>query len=269
MAEGAGKGLGPTGSGLSGGDALVVGASRGLGLALATGLAMNAPGGQPPRRLFVTHRGAAVPETITRLNAAATCEVVPLSCDVTDDEQLAALHERLRQSDAELHAVIHAAGILHEDGLRPEKALSQLRREALQRVFDVNAFSPLLLARAVLPLLPRQAPSHFAALSAMVGSIGDNRIGGWYAYRASKTALNQLLRTLAIEGRRTHPGLCVTAIHPGTTDTDLSKPFQGNVPDGKLYTPDQSAERILSVVFDGRPEESGRFMNWDGKALPW
>ena len=164
---------------------------------------------------------------------------------------------------------IHAAGILHEDGLRPEKALHQVDRRALRRVFEINAFAPLLVAQAVLPHIPRQGPGHFAALSAMVGSIGDNRIGGWYSYRASKSALNQLLKTLAIEAKRTHPALCVTSIHPGTTDTDLSRPFQGNVPDGKLYTPAQSARRILDVVLDGTPEVSGRFMNWNGEALPW
>ena len=103
----------------------------------------------------------------------------------------------------------------------------------------------------------------------MVGSIGDNRLGGWYGYRASKAALNQLLRTLSIECKRTHPGLCVTAIHPGTTDTQLSQPFQGNVKPGKLYTPEQSAKRIIEVVMQGSPEDTGRFVNWDGKTIPW
>ncbi len=248
------------------GDALVVGASRGVGLALAEALAARPA---PPRRLFVTHRGDAVPETLATLAAGSPGRVVPIRCDVTDDEDLDALGRTLADHDARLGLTMHAAGILHEPGLRPEKALRQVDRAALQRVFDVNAFSPLLVARAVLDHHPRSEPSHFAALSAMVGSIGDNRIGGWYAYRASKSALNQLLRTLAIEGRRTHPGLCVTAIHPGTTDTDLSKPFQGNVPDGKLYTPATSAGRILAVVEAGRPDESGRFMNWDGNPIPW
>ncbi|MEM1411618.1 MAG: SDR family NAD(P)-dependent oxidoreductase [Pseudomonadota bacterium] len=254
---------------LGAGDALVVGASRGLGLALAQALASGSEAATPPTRLFVTHRGIEVPEQLADLVDGAAIPVIPLSLDVSDDAALAEFSTALRTREAKLLATVHAAGILHESGVRPEKSLTQLKRSALQRVFDINAFAPLLLAQAVLPLTPRQAPTHFAALSAMVGSIGDNRIGGWYAYRASKSALNQLLKTLAIEGRRTHPGLCVTSIHPGTTDTDLSKPFQGNVPEGKLYTPAQSAARILRVVCAGRPENSGRFMNWNGQALPW
>ena len=253
---------------LAEGDALVVGASRGVGLALAEALATGVMG-QRPRRLFVTHRGDGVPEAFDDLNAAPDCEVIALACELTSDESLSALGHALARAEASLTLTIHAAGILHEPGLHPEKALRQVTRSALQRVFEINAFAPLLLAQAVLPSIPRQRPSHFAALSAMVGSIGDNRIGGWYSYRASKSALNQLLKTLAIEARRTHPGLCVTSIHPGTTDTDLSRPFQGNVPEGKLYTATQSARRILDVVLAGTPDESGRFMNWNGETLPW
>ena len=121
-----------------------------------------------------------------------------------------------------------------------------------------------MTARAIIPLMPKAKPGHFAALSAMVGSIGDNRLGGWYGYRASKAALNQFLRTLAIECRRTHPGLCISAIHPGTTDTALSRPFQANVKPERLYTANQSAVRVLQVVRSGTPQESGRFVNWDG-----
>jgi NAD(P)-dependent dehydrogenase (short-subunit alcohol dehydrogenase family) len=103
----------------------------------------------------------------------------------------------------------------------------------------------------------------------MVGSIGDNRLGGWYGYRASKAALNQFMRTLAVECHRSRPQLCITAIHPGTTDTALSQPFQGNVKPAKLYTPSQSAVRILHVVSSGQAEQSGRFVSWDGKPIPW
>jgi NAD(P)-dependent dehydrogenase (short-subunit alcohol dehydrogenase family) len=124
-----------------------------------------------------------------------------------------------------------------------------------------------MLAQALIPLMPRRQKSHFTVLSAMVGSISDNRLGGWYAYRASKAALNQFMRTLSIECRRTHPGLCVTSIHPGTTDTGLSRPFQANVKNGKLYTPGQSAGRILSVVGQSTAEQSGQFVNWDGQPI--
>ena len=139
----------------------------------------------------------------------------------------------------------------------------------LLRSMTINAALLPRLAQAYGRALRHDEPAILASLSARVGSIEDNHLGGWYSYRASKTALNQLLRTLAIEAKRTHPELCITSIHPGTTDTDLSRPFQGNVPDGKLYTPAQSARRILDVVLSGTPEDSGRFMNWNGEALPW
>ncbi len=219
--------------------------------------------------MFATFRGETPPAALEALAERFGTRLQLLRCELADDASIAELASQLAAAKAILGLTLHAAGILHEGELQPEKALQQARRESLARLFEINSIAPLLIARAVLPLVPRQGVSHFAALSAMVGSIGDNRIGGWYAYRASKAALNQLLKTLAIEARRTHPGLCVTSIHPGTTDTALSKPFQGNVPENRLYTPAQSAERILQVVLDGTPETSGRFMNWNGEPLPW
>jgi len=245
--------------------ALVVGASRGIGLALAERLLEE----ERFATIYATHRGDNAGAELERLGAGHPGRLRTLPCDVTNDRGIERLGERLRDDGVDLTLVLHAAGILHEPGLRPEKALSQLQRESLARIFDVNAFGPLLVARAVLGSVPRRRPAQYAVLSAMVGSIGDNRLGGWYGYRASKAALNQLLRTLAIEARRTHPELCVTAIHPGTTDTELSQPFQGNVPDDRLYAPERSARRILGVVRDGRPQDSGRFVNWTGETIPW
>jgi NAD(P)-dependent dehydrogenase (short-subunit alcohol dehydrogenase family) len=103
----------------------------------------------------------------------------------------------------------------------------------------------------------------------MVGSIGDNRLGGWYGYRASKTALNQFIKTLANECRIKYPNASIVAIHPGTTDTGLSRPFQRSVKPGKLYTPEQTASRIMRVVEETGPEQSGQFVNWDGSSIPW
>ncbi len=254
---------------LADGDALVVGGSRGIGLALANALLEAGDTGHVTGRVFVTHRHASPPGSLQLLTDRYGERLQPLQCELGDDASIAALGDQLRAAKATLALTLHAAGILHEEGLKPEKALTQAQGASLLRLFEINSIAPLLVARTVLPLVPRSGPCHFAALSAMVGSIEDNRIGGWYGYRASKAALNQFLKTLAIEARRTHPGLCVTAIHPGTTDTDLSKPFQANVPEQKLYTPEQSAERILRVVMAGTPETSGRFMNWNGETLPW
>lgn len=250
-------------------DALVVGASRGIGLALAQALLETDKDNPSSGRVFVTYRDAKPPESLRSLADQYGDRVKAMPCELADDESIAALGSHLSSEGASLGLTLHAAGILHEEGLQPEKALTQAQSASLLRLFEVNSIAPLLIARTILPLVPRSGPSHFAALSAMVGSIGDNRIGGWYGYRASKAALNQFLKTLAIEARRTHPGLCVTSIHPGTTDTELSRPFQGNVPEHRLYSTAQSAARILKVVMDGTPETSGRFMNWNGEPLPW
>ena len=192
-----------------------------------------------------------------------------ITADISCEQDLQNLAAEIRKSGTFPDFVINCAGILHENELQPEKSLKQCRQESLSRIFLVNSIGPLLLAREIIPLIPKDRPAHFAALSAMVGSIGDNRLGGWYGYRASKAALNQMMRTLSVECRRTHPQLCITAIHPGTTDTALSKPFQANVKPGKLYTPGQSATRILDVVRSGHAEQSGRFVNWDGRNIPW
>ena len=242
--------------------ALIIGASRGIGLAITESL-LNTAG---LRFVCATCRN---PETVTGLLAQGDPRLKLFQAEVTDEKSLMQLANDINRLDIQPELVIHCAGILHEPGLQPEKSLRQCKAEALQRLFAVNSIGPLMAAKAIIPLLPKQQPAHFAVLSAMVGSIGDNRLGGWYGYRASKAALNQLLRTLSIECRRTHPELCITAIHPGTTDTGLSAPFQANVKPGKLYTAAQSANRILEVVLAGQPEESGRFVNWNGSPMPF
>ena len=130
----------------------------------------------------------------------------------------------------------------------PEKRLAALRRSALHQSFAINAWGPALLAQAVEPVLKRSGQAWFASLSARVGSIGDNHLGGWYSYRAAKAAQNQLLKTVALEWRRTMPAVCVACLHPGTTDSPLSKPFQARVPPAKLFTPAFSAAALLGVL---------------------
>lgn len=240
--------------------AVVVGASRGIGLAITRALLGNAQ----VNRVIASYRQ---PSSATELLALDDERLHRLRLDVTEATDIQQLVQSIKQVGGRPDFVIHCAGILHEKGIQPEKALNQCDAGALKRLFEVNSIGPLMLAKALIPLMPRRQNSHFTVLSAMVGSIGDNRLGGWYAYRASKAALNQLMRTLAIECRRTHPGLCITSIHPGTTDTGLSRPFQANVKAGKLYTPEQSARRILHVVGQSTAEQSGQFVNWDGKPI--
>jgi NAD(P)-dependent dehydrogenase (short-subunit alcohol dehydrogenase family) len=243
-------------------SALVIGASRGIGLAITRALLRRTSTGL----LYATYRNA---ESAQRLIALKDPRLTLCRAEVTDRTSLQELAREIRQSSVKPELVVHCAGILHEPGLQPEKSLRHCQPDALRRLFEVNSIGPLMTAQCIVPLMPKNRSTHFAALSAMVGSIGDNRLGGWYGYRASKAALNQFLRTLSIECRRTHPELCVTAIHPGTTDTALSAPFQSNVKPEKLYTPEQSADRILEVVLAGTPKESGRFVNWDGNPLPF
>jgi len=192
-----------------------------------------------------------------------------LLVDLEDPASLERLGQEAVQHLSPLRLVICAAGLLHGGGLQPEKRLSQVEAGALQRSFAVNAWGPLLLAKAVEGALPRQEPSHLASLSARVGSIGDNRLGGWYAYRGAKAAQNQLLRTLALEWRRRLPLACVTLLHPGTTATALSAPFRSSVPEDRLFSPDQAAQVLLTVLERQTPETSGAFLAWDGQPIPW
>lgn len=177
-------------------------------------------------------------------------------------------------ADGPAHLVVAATGALHSQGsLEPEKTWRHLDAGRLADAFRVNAILPALIARSALTHLARgsgEAPEKavFAALSARVGSISDNRLGGWHAYRASKAALNQIIRTCSIELARKAPGALCVGLHPGTVDSPLSAPFQRNVPEGKLFTPDYSARRLLSVIDGLGPEHSGRVFDWAGAEVP-
>lgn len=218
--------------------AVVVGASGGLGAALAA--------------LLDTDPGVA---SVTRLSRAT-------GFDLTDPAGIAAAAAGLA---APPDLVIVATGVLHADGLAPERALRMLTADALARSFAVNAIGPALVAQAFLPLLPKGRKTVFAALSARVGSISDNRLGGWHAYRAAKAALNQLIRTMAIEQSRSNPASIVLGLHPGTVDTGLSKPFQRGVP--TLLAPPQSAAGLLAVIDAATPAMSGRLYDWQGAEI--
>ncbi|MFK7160554.1 SDR family NAD(P)-dependent oxidoreductase [Marinospirillum sp. MEB164] len=188
--------------------------------------------------------------------------------DLADDQQVAAWAQQSRHP---VDWLINTSGILHDQAqdLQPEKSLQQLKRQSLMTSLTHNALNHLLLLQQLQPYFNKQRPVVIASLSARVGSIGDNRLGGWYAYRASKAALNQLMHTAAIELRRTHPGsLCVT-LHPGTTDTPLSAPFQARVPAAQLFDARQSAAYLLQVLRGLTPEQTGGFFAWDGQPIPW
>lgn len=165
--------------------------------------------------------------------------------------------------------VVVASGLLHQDAVQPEKSWRSLDPTAMARLFQVNATGPALVAKHFLPRMPRRGRAVFAALSAKVGSIADNRLGGWYGYRASKAALNQIVRTMAIELARSRPEAVCVALHPGTVDTPLSHPFQAAVAPDRLFSADLAAAHLLRVLGDVTPADSGGLFAWDGRRLPY
>lgn len=242
------------------GDALsvaVIGASGGIGGAFLSALEATPAVG----RVFAFSRReiiSACPKTTWR------------ALDLEDEDSIRHGAEAAASVSAALHLVIVATGVLHAgDSLQPEKTWRSLNPLSLQRAFAINATGPAMVAKHFLPLLARDRKSVFAALSARVGSIGDNQLGGWYAYRASKAALNMLLRSYAIElARRNSQALCV-GLHPGTVDTGLSQPFQGGVPDGGLFSPAKSTGHLLAVLEGLSPDDSGALFAWDGHRIPF
>lgn len=192
---------------------------------------------------------------------------LPARVDVTDERTIAAATAGLTGGPP-VGLTIVATGILHGPGLAPEKSWRALDANALALVFAVNAIGPALLAKHLLPLMPKSGRAVFAALSARVGSIGDNRLGGWYGYRASKAALNQMLRTLAIELARSRPDAICLGLHPGTVATRLSEPFRSGVAPDRLFTPADAARRLLEVLSRATPAESGSVLDWAGHPIP-
>ena len=189
------------------------------------------------------------------------------SLDLTSEASIASAACQLLQSDAPPRLIIDATGFLHGDGVSPEKSLRQLDAANLAKAFSLNAIGPALLMKHFFPLLPRSGKAVFATLSARVGSIGDNHLGGWYGYRASKAALNQLVRTAAIELRRRQPEAICVALHPGTVDSRLSAPFRkiGLA----VRSPAEAAGGLLEVIDRLRPEDSGGFFDYRGEPVPW
>lgn len=187
--------------------------------------------------------------------------------DILDEASIAAAAARVAAAGAP-DLIFVATGILSEGERGPEKAMRDLDAEWLARVYAINTIGPALVAKHFLPLIPRTGRPVFAALSARVGSISDNRLGGWHGYRASKAALNMIVRNLAIEAKRRSERSVVVALHPGTVDTGLSKPFQGNVAPGKLFDPERAALQLLDVIDGLKPQDSGKCYAWDGSEVP-
>ena len=167
--------------------------------------------------------------------------------------------------------IVCAIGFLHNEvlGIKPEKRLEDIQAEAMKQYFAVNTIIPTLWLKNLPAVIAKNTPTTMAFFSARVGSISDNRLGGWYGYRASKSALNMVIKNAAIEYARRHKQVTLMAYHPGTVDTGLSKPFQANVPQQKLFTPAFSAQCLVEQLTNAQAEHSPYYVDWDAQNIPW
>jgi len=239
-----------------GANAVVFGASGGIGHAMVTKLRRD----ERFDNVYCVTRNGEIQDDSTERT---------LQCDITNAESVQKCADALRNKIEQIDLLFIATGILHDDIVSPEKRLEDLSPEAMQHVFSVNTFAPVIVAKTFIPMMNTKHKSIIAALSARVGSIADNRLGGWHSYRASKAALNMYFKTLSIEMKRKNPNLILSLLHPGTTDTKLSKPFQKNVPEHKLFPPEQAVDHLYDVITGLEPDDSGKFYAWDGQLIEW
>ncbi len=232
---------------------VIIGASGGIGNAFIEQLIMHTD---------VAQIHATYYHTKPLLNNA---KVVWSQLDITNEQSI----QQWTSTLGEIDWLINAAGLLHTAEHGPEKTIGQFDVDFFIDNIRINTLASMLLAKHTVRNFKHRRPAIFATLSARVGSIEDNYLGGWISYRASKAALNMCLKTLAIEWRRSLPNVTVAALHPGTTDTPLSKPFQRFVPEGQLHSPEQSVISMLNVLHSLRPNDSGCFRAFDGEQLPW
>lgn len=179
------------------------------------------------------------------------------------------LVDSFKQSGLSFDRVFICHGVLHDDSVSPEKRLEDLDAASMLHVLNINAVTPALWLKYLLPVLKKSEQCHVAVFSARVGSISDNHLGGWYSYRASKATLNMLLKTTAIEYARRAPGVKLVAFHPGTTDTELSRPFSKNVPKGKLFSPDFVAAQLLMILDTLAPDGELSYLDWNRDPINW
>lgn len=247
------------------GTVLVQGAGGGIGLALTHALLAR----RSVTRLFAASREPDAPKL---RELAADARVVLLPLDVEEPGSVAEAAKQVGTQTGHLDLLVNCAGLLHDEatGMHPERRLAAVEAHNLARAFRVNAIGSMLMAQAFESLLRFGTAPVFASISARVGSIADNRLGGWYAYRASKAALNMYLKTLAIEWNRRKPKVRVVALHPGTVATPMSAPFTDLDDEARrVFSPAQAAEQLVAVLDGLGPDTSGAFLDWQGNRVPW
>ena len=187
--------------------------------------------------------------------------------DLLNEETIAQSAQFIKDKDIPVSIVFDATGLLHDDNNMPEKTYKNIDQIFMRKNFEINVMGPALIMKYFLPLLDKEEKSIFASISAKVGSISDNRYGGWYSYRASKAALNQMIKTASIEMKMKNQNAICLAIHPGTVESKLSKPFQKN--DLTIQSPQESASNIFKILTSSTSKDTGSFYNWDGKIIDW
>ncbi len=244
---------------------IVQGASRGIGLAAVAQLLAS----RTSNCVFATSRKPHESEPLARLAKDNPGRLFVGPMDITSEDSVETAFSWVGQHVAEVHGVYNFAGLLHGETVFPERRLEQVSGDSISKYFSVNATGPLLVAKYALPYISHGERVVFASLSARIGSIEDNRRGGWYGYRASKAAQNMFTKTLSIELARRAPKVICIALHPGTVDSQLSKPFQRSVPPGGLFTVERAAQQLLSIIDSVTAEETGHFFAWDRTKIPW
>lgn len=245
--------------------ALVIGAGHGIGLSLVRALLVKCPNAH----VFATWRDEDKAGPLRNLQAVSGSKITSVRTDPADEAEVEGCCQFLSARTKHLDLVINCVGTLHNgQEFQPEKSLAQINASQLLTSFKVNSIGTVLWAKHLLPLMRNSTPSVFACLSARVGSIGDNRLGGWYGYRASKAALNMFVRNIAIEYDRNKCHTLVLALHPGTTRTDLSAPFLAGSK-YQLHTADETANNLLHVIENAGSANHGGFLDWRGDRVEW
>ena len=237
-------------------NAIVIGASGGVGSAVVDAI----HGASPDNTVWATSRsGTKIPTTATERS----------TLDIVNEASVERFTNDVKTSGFTPNLVFNCSGLLHTPEFGPERSWRHLNIDTMRTVFDVNTFGVALLGKHLIPLIPREGRSIFASLSARVGSIGDNRLGGWYSYRASKAAQNMMIKCLSIEASMRWKDLICVALHPGTVDTQLSSPFSSRVPANKLFTPAQSCQYLCSTLQTLTPKDTGGVFAWDGQPIEY
>ena len=248
------------------GAVLIHGSNRGIGLALVAELSRKEYDQRP---VIATCRKPAEALELRNLKRVSPHRIEIVEMDAEKESSIENAAATIANTCETISTMISCIGILHGRKIRPERRLQDISPDQLITNFRVNAIGPLMCVKHFAPFFHKQNRTVIAALSARVGSIKDNKIGGWYAYRASKAALNMYLKNLSIELPRIYRRMICVALHPGTVDTQLSKPFQQRIPARQIFDPTQAASNIVRILSDLDDDDNGRFIAWDNSEVPW